>query len=85
MVAPFASQTQLVFLCKLGERCEYVCSNMSSDREEIWERDRYAVCVQEDSGCDVPGQEVEQLAFGSGFDSTFGCSRAFPLVIEGKK
>ena len=47
--------------------------------------DRRMVRVQEDSGCDVPGREVEQLVFGSGFDSTFGCSRAFPLAVEGKE
>lgn len=73
---PSPAKHNLSPLTKLGARCEYECSNMSSDgkKKEIWETDRCMVRVQEDSGCDVPGREVEQLVFGSGFDSTFGCS-----------
>lgn len=65
---------------------KYVCSNMSFARKKkIFEKDKYMFCVQDDSGCDVPGQEVEQLILAQDLTQHFVCSQGFSLVIEGKK
>lgn len=80
---PTPAKQNLYSCAKLGARREYVCSNMSPDTDKICGRDRSRVCVQERSGCDVPGQEVEQLVLAR--DSTQQFLLGFFLFSGGKE
>ncbi len=58
---------------------------MSSDRKKICVKDRFRVRVQEDSGCDVPGHEVERLVLAQDLTQRLAVLEPFSLGIEGKK
>lgn len=65
---------------------KYVCSNMSFARKKkIFVKDKYMFCVQDDSGCDVPGQEVEQLILAQDLTQHLSGLKAFLLLLRGKK
>lgn len=51
---------------------------MSSDRKKIWEKDRFGIRVQEDSGCDVPGHEVERLVLAQDLTQHLAVCEPFP-------
>lgn len=82
---PSPTKHNLYPFAKLGSRCEYVCSNMSFGRKKDLGKDRLRVCVQEDSGCDVPGQEVEQLVLVQDLTEHLAFLEPFLLLLRKKR